>query len=546
ADHDTLDVAGISKVTQGGLCANAYLVTVTDDAGCPVTIADVITEPAAALTITDSIAQITCFDEADGAIALVRSGGTGLVTYTWSSPHSDFSISGLVENNYAVTVTDANLCTVTADWDILEPTEILFDLTMEQTHCEMNDGIVISETSGGEPSYEYLWAYDAANTTGTASDVGEGDYFVTVSDITGCTAENYVTVTQVSKLRVILDTLVHNSCFGICDGYIEVHLEGGTPDANGNYPDLHTWTQASGNNGSLTATDLCGASGGGNQIDGTFYDEAGCSVPETWFIVTPAKLILNTVIQDSIICIGESAQVTAEPSGGTFPYTFIWPSDEILTASSGAHIVEPVVTTGYFVSVTDLNGCGVSETLTVNVREPLEVTLSPTKTVCDGDTVDLVATAVGGLGAPNYVFTWEAESGSPTVDVASGSTSTLRIIPEETIIIDVVVNDGCTVEPSVEAEEVVNVNITPLAVLTPDTAGCSPLNVCFVNRTVMEITGFTFNYEPGASYSTTDVEDTETCYTFENNSVFNTRDVTVELIASNNGCSTTATVDIEV
>ncbi|NQY12052.1 MAG: gliding motility-associated C-terminal domain-containing protein, partial [Flavobacteriales bacterium] len=257
-------------------------------------------------------------------------------------------------------------------------------------------------------------------------------------------------------------------------------------------------------------------------------------------------LTISNVVKDPTICIGQSTQITGEPDGGTFPYTFIWPSDEILTASSGAHVVEPVVTTDYFVSVTDVNGCDITTTLTVNVHELLEVTLSPTQTVCDGDTVDLVATAVGGLGAPNYVFTWEAESGSPTVDVASGNTSTLRIIPDETIIIDVIVNDGCTVKASIEAEEVVNVNITPQAVLTPDTAGCSPLNVCFVNRTVMETTSFTFKYETGASYTTTDVEDPETCYTFENNSVFSTRDVTVELIASNNGCSTTATVDIEV
>ena len=203
ADHDTLDVAGISKVTQGGLCANAYLVTVTDDAGCPVTIADVITEPAVALTISDSIAQITCFDEADGAIALVRSGGTGIVSYTWSSPHSDFSISGLVEDNYAVTVTDANLCTVTADWDILEPTEILLDLAMQQTHCDLDDGAVIGTTSGGVSGYTYLWGHDAANVSSSATNLSTGDYFVTVTDNTGCTTENTDEVTKVTPLTVV-------------------------------------------------------------------------------------------------------------------------------------------------------------------------------------------------------------------------------------------------------------------------------------------------------------------------------------------------------
>ena len=156
------------------------------------------------------------------------------------------------------------------------------------------------------------------------------------------------------------------------------------------------------------------------------------------------------------------------------------------------------------------------------------------------------AQAAGGVGAPNYEFTWEANSGFPTTDSASGSTSTYSFIAVADINIDVIVVDGCTVEASDEAEETVRVYKTPTAGILPNIAGCSPLEVCFTNSSTGDATEYNFYFETGASYSTTEVDDPDACYTFVNGSTFDVREVKIVLNASNNGCYTTDTAYVDV
>ena len=72
---------------------------------------------------------------ADGAIDITASGGQGTVegdyTYNWASSTggtglvtTDADQTGLSEGTYEVTVTDGNGCTVTASFDLSEPTPV--------------------------------------------------------------------------------------------------------------------------------------------------------------------------------------------------------------------------------------------------------------------------------------------------------------------------------------------------------------------------------------------------------------------------------------
>ncbi|NQY09365.1 MAG: gliding motility-associated C-terminal domain-containing protein, partial [Flavobacteriales bacterium] len=544
-------VASVVTTTEIGLCANPYTVFITDDNGCMISRTDEVEQPTDPLVISSNVTEIDCNGDQTGVIAITHGGGTGAVTYSWSSnvrlkvfPYT--TVGNLAAGTYTVTVADQNSCSIIESFTLGEPTALDLTMDFDSTHCSRSDGEAMAIVTGGTPTYHYNWSN--GDTISSIDGLVTGSYQVTVTDDKGCLYNSEIEVHEVKPLTYT-PTIIENSCYGVCDGEIAVVLARGSRDASGNYPAMHTWVGSAGNNGNLTASGLCGGApsdGGAIEYKATFYDNEQCELEVSFYIESPEELVIYERFTEPQLCIGGSTQISATPDKGTFPYTFEWTHDSIATQSSGPHNVSPIVSTNYDVTITDLNGCTINTTFSVGVYEPLEVSLSPIATICLGDTVELFALANGGAGAPNYVFTWEKESGSPVVDIASSNTSTLTIVPTENIVIDVIVEDGCTVKASDEAEQQVKVVITPEAVFTPDSAGCSPLSLCFVNRTVMEATSYTFNFEPGASYTTTDVEDPDACYTFENGSIFNSRFVDVEMTATNDGCTSSATVQLEI
>ncbi len=97
------------------------------------------------------------------------------------------------------------------------------------------------------------------------------------------------------------------------------------------------------------------------------------------------------------ICLGESSDITAIPSGGTAPYTFVW--DNGLTGGN-AHTVSPTTTTIYEVLVMDVTGCLGDTTITVIVNNLPTVDAGSPQAICVGESVTLT-----GSGATSY--TWD-------------------------------------------------------------------------------------------------------------------------------------------
>lgn len=72
--------------------------------------------------------------------------------------------------------------------------------------------------------------------------------------------------------------------------------------------------------------------------------------------------------------------LTATVTGGFPPYTIHWVSDSSTMYKNedfNGMAVQPTVTTNYFCSVTDAKGCGLSESITVEVLQPVTCTYAP-------------------------------------------------------------------------------------------------------------------------------------------------------------------------
>lgn len=149
-------------------------------------------------------------------------------------------------------------------------------------------------------------------------------------------------------------------CNGAANGSATVTASGG------GLPYTYSW-----NNGH-TGANATGLSAGTYTI--TVTDSAGCISTQTVAITQPSQIILAA--NGSTICQGETANISANATGGTGNITYSWnPGGQTNNSIS----VTPTVTTTYTVTATDANGCTrtLAVTVTVNPKPTAAFTATP-------------------------------------------------------------------------------------------------------------------------------------------------------------------------
>ena len=141
----------------------------------------------------------------------------------------------------------------------------------------MADGEATTEVSGGHAPYSYQWygpnGYVSTNTV--ISNLSAGSYSVTIRDTNNCMVNSYVTLEEPDNILFYTLGATDETCFGACDGEIQVYVEGGTPPyiaiaTEGTTGDVISVPMGLGN--SSVVSGIC--SGVYNL---SFTDENGCS-----------------------------------------------------------------------------------------------------------------------------------------------------------------------------------------------------------------------------------------------------------------------------
>lgn len=188
----------------------------------------------------------------------------------------------------------------------------------------------------------------------------------------------------------------------------------------------------------------------------TATDEAGCTATDTAVVVVnPLPIVIAS--PDTAICDGASLTLNATASGGSGgDYQFLW--DNGLGAGP-THNVTPTTSTDYAVALRDGNGCINTDTASVILNQRPTVVAAPDTTICEGETITLVATAGG--GADGYTYTW---------DNGLGNGQTHDVTPDTSTIYSVTVTDafGCADRD----QATVIVNPLPSVEARPDTTVC--------------------------------------------------------------------------
>ncbi len=204
-----------------GLAAGQYTMMADDGMGCTNTFGPYeIIEPEQ-LEITALAINVSCFGSNDGAIDLTVIGGTPPFSFIWSHGETVEDPTNLAAGIYSVTITDANDCEATTDVVVLEPNEIILNVTSTDQSCQ-NDGQANASVSGGTPPYEFQWS--TGENTPEINNLIAGSYAVTVIDLLGCTVTQSFTIDSPIDLEV-------TSTFADCDidnGTATVTILGGS------------------------------------------------------------------------------------------------------------------------------------------------------------------------------------------------------------------------------------------------------------------------------------------------------------------------------
>lgn len=506
--------------SNNGLCAGTFTVTITDANNCIAQASVTITEPDA-INIVETITDVTCFAGTDGEIEVAVTGGTPFYIYDWSNSTSTSAVAtGLSSGNYTLEITDANGCHSQTTYTIVEPTQIVpvFDAFTDPT-CELCNGEATVSATGGTGAYTYDWSGGNNQTSANNSGMCPGLQEVTVTDAIGCSMSIDQTMTNQASPQIDSITYTAPLCNGLTNGTATVYPSG-IFDPN---QMTYTWDAATNNQQTQTAVALG---------DGIYCvivaDPNGCTATGCVDVIEPQSL---SAVPDgsTTICYGEDTQIWASGQGGTAPYTIQWVPAGL--TGQGPIQVAPTVPTDYCFRVEDANGCLSSqECISIIVRDPLALTMSPAVSICDGSDVDISALANGGIPA-DYTFTWQDEFNNTVTSTDINDLSTANVSPTGPTWYYVTLSDGCSTDATDSTQ--VSINANPVAFLSAvDSSGCQPFNAQFIANSDIGVT-YEYDIDCDGTFESSGAN-ANFNYTFTDEGIY---DVCLNVISAE-GCST--------
>ncbi|MDL2262115.1 PKD domain-containing protein [Bacteroidales bacterium OttesenSCG-928-I21] len=408
--------------------AGNYSVTVSDRNNCRTSQNFTITEPPELqITYTNST-NLSCYNSADGTISVQAAGGIGEISYIWSDIGLGMGQrTGLSAGEYSVIVRDANGCSVTEQFTLTQPEELIISISPDIAICEGILAVIQTQTSGGTPDYEYFWNkgngfVNQGDTPALSERPTETTrYFVYVKDDNGCTSNTVSMNVTISPSMVIENIDINDvKCYGSCDGRAEVDLVGGIP------PFVYSW-----GSDNHIYDNLCA---GIYNLNVT--DAIGCSASTSFVITEPAEIAYSMRTKPASCYNGSDGEAEIIIlGGGTPPYSILWPNgntEQLLVTSAG----------NYTVTVSDSKGC--RKTADFTITQPTEMYVTPLNniTICKGQDARLAPQVTG--GTPHYDYIWTSTAGNDTTYY-----NEYIVSPEERTIYTLVVRDanGCTSTP---------------------------------------------------------------------------------------------------
>lgn len=324
-------------VTGGGVLLNQFIhdnlwagqfhIRVEDTAGCIVRDTFLIEQPDPFhVIITDADTSAGCSPGNDAFLEVSGFGGNGgPFGFMWDHQgRTTARIDSLEAGLYTVTVTDRKNCEAVRSFTIegsQGPVIDSFNITNVGCVGDTSGSITVFYTQGDSAIASINWSNGDSGPT--ISNLGDGEYIVTITDRNGCMATDTAIVevppTSLQITSFIIDT---PSCNGAMDGFLQIMVAGGS----GNY--RYQWSN---NTMDSVLTNI----GAGRYIVAVRDDSDCPPVIDTFDIPEPPAVEINILRIDPVTCNDDTTcngLVIAEATGGPDPslgYNFIWSSGEV-------------------------------------------------------------------------------------------------------------------------------------------------------------------------------------------------------------------------
>jgi len=486
------DVAASSQTTASasGLSAGSYQVTVYDSNSCSQLANVTIGTSTVTLTVIESVTDVGCYQDSDGTVSIIASGGLSPYNYLWDNGTTSSSITGLAAGEYFYSITDANGCELSTSVTggptpisgCVQITSILVDACTAGGSNEWDDEMVFFTTGstaldtanltvtwnslpwqGLCPNPLWIANVNASITGGGMVMPPPGGSIPPNSQVLLITSNNATMPTMslvdlsytlyvVFQCADPANTQGHFGNYNASGGVRTLGIDFGIGCSDNVSYDRDLLLNQTGGfggtsadkDGAFVSFDALGVITYGNEgciapFDTITYSNSGVSVS-----ITQPSAVSVTIAVTANSCAGYAdGTATASVVGGTSGYTYLWNNSQ--TDGSVSGLSQGIGTT----TIYDSNLCSIATTYTITEPIALSVTMNQTdlscNLLCDGQ-----ASVVPFAGTTPYTYLWTSGF--------TGSISTGLCAQIETVTVTDLNN--CTISEGVTLTEPSSLSIT--------------------------------------------------------------------------------------
>jgi gliding motility-associated-like protein len=360
----------------------SYTVTVTDANGCSTTATATISDPA--IPTASATSNPTTCGLDNGSINLSIS-NISTPVYSWSNGAISEDLTNIASGSYTVTITGDGSCSATTSVDVAASLAPTLNANLTPSTCGLDNG-AIDLTINNMTAPVVAWS-NLSNLE-DLSDLAAGDYTVTVTGTSGCSASATYTIDPSNAIVASID----NTGIAFCEGNsTDLSAIGGGAGA------VYEWSTAE-----TTASISVSPTSNTSYI--VTITENGCS-GSAEVNITVHALPIAAISGSPTYCVGEST-VLGAPAGMGYEWSTGETTQDITVSTPNT----------YAVTITDANGCTASD----NVIVTEEIQLMPNVTGGGNICANTTATLDAGTGFTTY--TWSNGETTQTIDVVTDGT----------------------------------------------------------------------------------------------------------------------------
>ena len=427
---------------------------------------------------------VTCFGQSNGLVDLTANNGAAPYTYAWSNFATTEDLSALPAGTYTCTVTDNLGCTATAETTVTQPQALTVEIPGITLNCVVLSASLNPLVSGGNPTYNYQWGNGA--TTNTIQVQQPGAYFLTVTDVNGCTTIKTALVQE----DIIPPVACAGQDFILNCNVLQLMLDGSCSSIGTNF--VYAWATTNGHLISGLNTPTPNVDAPGSYMVTVTNTANGCTSTDVVFVLQDANTPTVSVTPElELPCGGTLTLPAVGVSGPNFTFSWTTLDGNIL---SGGFTLNPIINEPgtYTVLVVNIvNGCTATASVVVTGGGTLcskieGRVLQDTMANCQTDAGEppISGWIVKAQGAMGNYYALTDSNGNYQISVATGGTYAVSAVASSGLWLP------CPVIPTVAAP---NPDETYFAadLLFQKLAGCPLLTVdlssgnlrrCFANN----------------------------------------------------------------